>query len=81
MSRSETLRLVSEEDFSVSAMIGATLAGIAYSTTRGIILDCTQSTDFKGVLLPVINPQQLLLKILIPKCENLSTTATCDKPE
>lgn len=48
------------EDFSVDSMIGATLAGIAYSTTRGIILARTQSTDFKGVLLPVIDPHLLL---------------------
>lgn len=49
-----------DEGFLVDSMIGATLAGIAYSTSRGIILDRTQSTDFKGVILPVINPQQLL---------------------
>lgn len=46
--------------FSVKSMLGATIAGISYSTSRGIILDRTQTTDFAGVLLPVIDPNQLL---------------------
>lgn len=48
------------EELEVNAALGGTLAGIAYSTSRGIILDRTQSTDFKGVILPVINPHHLL---------------------
>ncbi|UII19275.1 hypothetical protein [Fulvivirga ligni] len=48
------------DGFSVSSMLGATIAGISYSTARGMILDRTQTTDFNGVLLPVINPQKLL---------------------
>lgn len=44
----------------VSAILGATIAGISYSTARGIILDRTQATDFNGVLLPIINPYKLL---------------------
>ncbi|MEQ9300969.1 MAG: hypothetical protein RIF33_20510 [Cyclobacteriaceae bacterium] len=44
----------------VSASLGATIAGISYSTARGIVLDRTQATDFNGVLLPIINPHRLL---------------------
>jgi hypothetical protein len=47
-------------EFSVSKMLGATIAGISYSTARGIILDRTQATDLNGVILPVINPHSLL---------------------
>jgi len=49
-----------KEHFNVSPVIGATVAGIAYSTCRGIVFDRTQGTDFNGVILPVINPHQLL---------------------
>lgn len=49
-----------ENEFSVSQTLGATIAGISYSTSRGIILDRTQSTDFNGILLPVIDPNRLL---------------------
>lgn len=51
-----------EEDiktFSVDDNLVATIAGISYSTSRGIILDRTQATEFNGVLLPVIDPYQL----------------------
>lgn len=48
------------ENFTVSPTIGATIAGIAYSTSRGIVFDRTQGTDFNGVILPVINPSHLL---------------------
>ena len=56
----EFVTFKNSEDYIVDTLIGGTLAGIAYSTSRGIILDRTQSTDFKGVILPVINPQDLL---------------------
>jgi len=48
------------DKFSVEALLGGTLAGISYSTSRGIILGRTQATDFNGVILPVINPHKLL---------------------
>jgi hypothetical protein len=44
----------------VSNTLGATIAGISYSTSRGIILDRTQATELNGVLLPVIDPNRLL---------------------
>jgi len=49
-----------KEEFNVATDIGATIAGISYSTARGIVLDRTLGTDFNGVLLPVINPSELL---------------------
>ena len=49
-----------KENFSVDENIIATIAGISYSTSRGIVLDRTQGTEFKGVILPVINPYDLL---------------------
>lgn len=48
------------ENFGVDEDLGATIAGISYSTARGIILDRTQHTDFNGAILPVINPYELL---------------------
>jgi hypothetical protein len=44
----------------VDGKLGATIAGISYSTARGIILHRTQATEFNGVLLPVISPGDLL---------------------
>ncbi len=41
----------------------ATIAGIAYSTTRGIVMDRTAGTYFNGVILPVIDPKQLLQNV------------------
>lgn len=49
-----------EDKFKVEAILGGTLAGISYSTCRGIILGRTETTDFNGVILPVINPNLLL---------------------
>ncbi len=44
----------------VESKLGGTLNGIVFSTARGIIFERTSSTLFKGVLLPVINPNHLL---------------------
>ncbi len=44
----------------VERIMLATLVGIAYSTVRGIIYTRTQGPDFKGILLPVIDPKKLL---------------------
>jgi len=41
-------------------MMGGTLVGIAYSTIRGIIYNRTQSTALNAVILPVIDPKELL---------------------
>lgn len=49
-----------EDQKLISAVLGGTLMGIIYSTARGIILERTQGTYFNGVILPVINPKDLL---------------------
>jgi len=41
--------------------MGATLAAIALSSVRGIILTRTQGTPFDGFILPIIDPKQLIL--------------------
>jgi len=45
----------------------ATIAGIAYSTTRGIVMERTAGTFFNGVVLPVIDPKQLLENVAVVK--------------
>jgi len=47
---------------SVSGELSMTLAGIAYSTARGVILNTTEQSTIKGILLPVINPVNLFAK-------------------
>ncbi len=44
----------------INGQFGGTLMGIAYSTARGIILERTQGTYFDGVILPVIDPKELI---------------------
>lgn len=48
------------ESFGVDEALAATISGISYSTARGIILDRTQVTEFRGIILPVIDPYSLL---------------------
>lgn len=40
----------------------ASMMAIAYSTSRGIILERTQNTFFKGVILPVVDSTKFLLE-------------------
>lgn len=40
--------------------LGSALAGITYSTARGIMLTRLQGTAFKDFILPIINPIKLL---------------------
>lgn len=40
--------------------LGSALAGITYSTARGIMLTRLQGTAFKDFILPIINPNKLL---------------------
>ena len=48
------------KEYMIDAMLGATLAGIIYSTVRGIIFTRTQGTSLGAVSLPVIDPQGLI---------------------
>ena len=50
-----------QDDYIVGDDLGGTIAGISYSTARGIILERTQGTDFNGIIIPVINPKELLV--------------------
>jgi len=45
----------------ISLDLGATLLAIAFSTSRGVILEKTQNTYFKGIILPVVDPVAVLL--------------------
>ena len=49
-----------KEDYTIDSQLGATIAGISYSTARGIVLERTNGTYFNGVILPVLNPRELL---------------------
>jgi len=51
----------------VDGSLLATIAGIAYSTTRGIVMERTAGTFFNGVVLPVIDPKQLLENVAVVK--------------
>jgi len=44
----------------VSGKLGITLISIAYSSTRGIVLERTQGTYLNGIILPIIDPKELL---------------------
>lgn len=44
----------------VDIRIGASLMAIAYSTSRGIILEKTQGTGFNGIIIPVIDSTKFL---------------------
>lgn len=44
----------------VSSSLGTTLISIAYSTARGIVIERTQGTFLNGIILPVIDPKEVL---------------------
>ena len=52
----------------VDGILGGALMGICYSTARGIILERTKGTPFRdsGMIIPVINPNDLLMQNLNP---------------
>ena len=49
-----------DEKKTVSGKLGVTLISIAYSTVRGIVLERTQGTYLNGIILPIIDPRELL---------------------
>jgi len=51
-----------ENKNTVHSLLGNTLMGIVYSTARGIILERTRGTFLNGIILPVINPNDLIKK-------------------
>lgn len=44
----------------ISGKLVATLAGIAYSTSRGVIYDRVEGSHLQHLILPVVDPKQLL---------------------
>jgi hypothetical protein len=57
----EELSTINEDSsVAISEHLAATLAGICYSTLRGIVLAKTQGTSLNGILLPVLDPYSLL---------------------
>lgn len=49
-----------ENDNEIDPMMVATLAGISYSTLRGIVFTRTQGTPLNAVILPVVDPKKLI---------------------
>ncbi len=60
------------EEIKIDPIMGGTLAGIAYSTIRGIIYTRTQGTSLNAVVLPVVDPK----KIMGGELEQLETDKT-----
>lgn len=55
--------LVEDSDSTqVHSILGATLLGICFSTSRGIVLERTKGTPFAGFILPIINPLKTLFE-------------------
>lgn len=48
-----------EQEENIDPIMLGTLAGIAYSTVRGIVMNRTQGTALNAVILPVIDPKKL----------------------
>lgn len=48
------------EEGKLSAILGSTLVGMAYSTIRGMIFMRTQTTSLGAVILPVVAPLKLM---------------------
>lgn len=54
-----------QQEIKIDRIMAGTLAGIAYSTVRGIILTRTQGTSLNAVVLPVIDPKTLLSEHIV----------------
>lgn len=56
-----THKEVDQDDYMIDAALGGTLMSIAYSTSRGLILQETQKSKLGGVILPVVDPMKIML--------------------
>lgn len=45
-----------------NALLIATLLGISFSTARGIIYEKLTANNIKNIILPIVSPQEMLLK-------------------
>jgi len=59
---SQFIKLDADDKPALHVMLASTLVAIAYSTSRGIILEKTSNTSFKGILLPIVDATSYLLK-------------------
>lgn len=59
---SDFVQHTKDGEVQIELSLGGTLMSVAYSTSRGIILERTQGTMFGGVILPVIDPFKILLE-------------------
>lgn len=50
-----------EKGKQLDSTLGATILSIAFSTSRGILIERTQGTYLEGIILPVIDPKELLM--------------------
>jgi len=57
----EKLESFIDKEDKLELALAASLMHISYSTSRGIILEKTQSTYFKGIILPVIDSTKILI--------------------
>ncbi len=49
-----------ESENKIDARLMVTLISLGFSTSRGVVLEKTQNTFLKGIILPVIDPVELL---------------------
>jgi hypothetical protein len=49
-----------DKGVAVESILASTLAGISYSTARGILLTRFQGTAFQNIILPIISPMQMV---------------------
>jgi hypothetical protein len=49
-----------DESIAIDSTMPAHLVGIAYSTARGIVLERLSNSPFQGLILPIINPYEVL---------------------
>lgn len=54
------VRLKNGDEIETHIGLAATLFAIAYSTSRGIVLERMQGTYFDGVILPIIDPYKVM---------------------
>lgn len=56
----EWITSTTDSNLTVDALLASTLAGISYSTARGVLLTRFQGTAFQNVILPIVSPMQML---------------------
>jgi len=54
------LKRFTDKDQRLGLSVAASLINIAYSTSRGIILEKTQNTYFHGIIIPVVDSTKIL---------------------